>query len=207
MPARSIVPLHQQFSAVLSLCTAVGESSCWTRECALQGKACREAANDVVRKVTELMTKKRGQLTDDTSCMVIDCKPHAVATFKGYTPNQSLGRSSTSTSHLGSFDHSMHMHTHTNSNIPGASVHGAYRIPGGVWAQDMYMGANNGRVGSGRNSAASCSSGKQHKSKARRVGLLSCCFPSSKGKDGHASTGELEAAFGSVHSMDGAHHA
>ena len=166
----------------------------------MQGKACREAANSVVRKVTELMNKKRGQITDDTSCMVIDCKPHSVTTFKGYIPDQSLHRAAGSAT----FRHSSpdpSLHSHTNINAAGVSVHGSFRIPGGVWAHQA------GPPPSDEFDAADPHSEVEPLEKssppAPAWGCFACCFSKPPVKD-DSGTGEVEAAFSSLHSLGGA---
>lgn len=174
-----------------------GPTATWLTDSIMQGKACQAAATDVVREVAGLMYKKRGHLTDDTTCMVIDCKPHAVRTFKGYAPGQALQRASGSaTSRQGSPDASLH--TNVNSGAAGASVHGAYRLPGGVWGQQTGLTAAAERVGN----AAGSPSGR-HKQHAAKRGLFSCCFSRSAAVERAASTGEVEAAFGSVKSLGG----
>jgi hypothetical protein len=170
----------------------------------LQGKACREAANDVVRTVTRLMLMKRGQLFDDVSCMVIDCKPHAVRTFKGYNPDASLSRASLSAMFpYGSADPSV---STNNSGGPSAAAHGAHRGPGGGWERQLetypsFVGHDDSRdmekFSSGKRPArveADTSSGKARS--------LFCCCSSSPVKD-HDSGGEVEAAFGPVRSTEG----
>jgi hypothetical protein len=59
----------------------------------LQGKLCHRAAKDVVGKVVRMMHTKFGQVFDDTSCMVIDCKPDADETTKTYDASGGKSRS------------------------------------------------------------------------------------------------------------------
>lgn len=51
----------------------------------LQGKSCGAAAQAIVNKCFRV---KQGALVDDTTCLVIDCRPYNVPTFKGYHPEK-----------------------------------------------------------------------------------------------------------------------
>ena len=53
---------------------------------AVQGKACGAAATNIVNKCVRV---RQGALADDTTVVVIDCKPHNIASFKGYVPDLS----------------------------------------------------------------------------------------------------------------------
>jgi hypothetical protein len=61
---------------------------------AMQGKACGAAATNIVNKCVRV---RQGALADDTTCCVIDAKPHTVSTFKGYSPDLSNREGSSST--------------------------------------------------------------------------------------------------------------
>jgi hypothetical protein len=60
----------------------------------MQGKACGAAATNIVNKCVRV---RQGALADDTTCCVIDAKPHTVSTFKGYSPDLSNREGSSST--------------------------------------------------------------------------------------------------------------
>lgn len=51
----------------------------------MQGKSCGAAAQAIVNKCVRV---KQGALVDDTTCLVIDCRPYNVPTFKGYHPDK-----------------------------------------------------------------------------------------------------------------------
>jgi serine/threonine protein phosphatase PrpC len=53
---------------------------------AVQGRTCGSACHAVVQKCLRV---KQGALLDDTTCCVVDCRPHNVATFKRYFPERS----------------------------------------------------------------------------------------------------------------------
>jgi hypothetical protein len=54
---------------------------------AVHGRACGPACNAVIQKCLRV---KQGALVDDTTCCVIDCRPHNVASFKRYFPERSV---------------------------------------------------------------------------------------------------------------------
>jgi len=51
----------------------------------VQGKSCGAASQAIVNKCVRV---KQGALVDDTTCLVIDCRPYNVPTFKGYHPEK-----------------------------------------------------------------------------------------------------------------------
>ena len=51
----------------------------------VRGRTCASACNAVVHKCLRV---KQGSLVDDTTCCVVDCRPHNVASFKGYSPEK-----------------------------------------------------------------------------------------------------------------------
>jgi serine/threonine protein phosphatase PrpC len=60
-----------------------------------KGKMCGGAANAVIHKCLRV---KQGELVDDTTCCVVDCRPYNVPTFQKYMPDRAIAQNGSSVS-------------------------------------------------------------------------------------------------------------